>query len=212
MAINFKGKTSCIFGLRGTGKSTFRDFLFNQFGELGILYDTLHETPENSSYTIYRPDDRYSVFELCNVVRQVIGIKEKAKNNNNVRAYDYIGIEECNRFVLPKPHPLPPEITDLNDMCRNDVGHYGIGVFYICRRPTQLHQDLIELSDYIFIFRLVGNNDVKYLNNIADGLGDTAKQLPDYHFIQVNPDRSYEIKNPIPPASIWLNKNKRNED
>ncbi len=202
--INFKGKTTCIFGLRGTGKSTQRDNLFTQFGELGLLYDTLWETPADVPYHIYRPADRYSVFELCDIVGQVI----QAKKTHNPLAYDYIGIEEANRFIPSKPKTIPPVIADLNDMCRDDAGHYGIGVLYLCRRPCQLNQDITELSDYIMVYRLEGNNDIKYLNNIANGLGDAAKELPDYHYLLVNQARKFEIMTPVTPGEIWLQKHK----
>jgi len=86
-----------------------------------------------------------------------------------------------------------PVIADLNDQCR----HYHLGVVYIARRPSQLNQDITELSDYMMIYHLTGHRDNLYLNDIVAGLGDSAKALPPYHYILVRPDRSYHVMAPI---------------
>ncbi len=58
MELDIEGKTVCIFGLRGTGKSTLRDYILGQYRQAAVLYDTLWETPQNSPYFTYRPRDR----------------------------------------------------------------------------------------------------------------------------------------------------------
>ena len=109
-------------------------------------------------------------------------------------------IDEANRHCPPKPSPLPAAVADLNDQCR----HYLMTAGFIARRPSQLNQDLTELADYIFIFRLTGINDIKYLNNTVSGLGEAVQGLEKHGFIQVNPDKSYNIMEPITPDEIWL--------
>ena len=52
----------------------------------------------------------------------------------------------------------------------------------MARRPVQFHTDIVELADFLFIFRLDGNNDYKYLENLHRGLGDMVRNLPEYHF------------------------------
>ncbi len=197
--MDLSGKTFCIFGLKKTGKSTFANYSLNQYGELAIYYDTLYEAPEDAIFDVYQPKNRYSVAELEQFVKAII-----PQNINELPKYRMVIIDETNRFCPPKPSALPASIADLNDQCR----HYLMSVGYIARRPSQLNQDLTELADYIFIFRLTGKNDLQYLNNTVSGLGDAVQQLNEYEFITVNPDRSFNICNPIQADKKWLSRAK----
>lgn len=197
--MDLSGKTFCIFGLKKSGKSTFANYILNQFGELAIYYDTLYEAPEDAIFDVYQPKNRYSVAELELFIKAIIPV-----NINELPKYRMLIIDETNRFCPPKPAPLPPAVADLNDQCR----HYLMSAGYIARRPSQLNQDLTELADYLFIFRLTGKNDIKYLNDTVTGLGDAVLQLQEYEFITVNPDRSFSICNPIQPDKKWLQRAK----
>lgn len=195
--IDLSGKTFCTFGLRGMGKSTLDDSILAEYGKHGLYYDTLSEAPEDSPYDIYQPKDRYSVPELEQIVRSIVPV-----NTMIAPHYRCFCIDEANRFCPSKPAPLPPLIADLNDQCR----HYTITVGYIARRPIQLNQDLTELADYLFIFRLKGNNDLKYLDNLVSGLGDAVSRLADFEFVMVKPDRSFVICDPVKPRQGWLSR------
>ena len=190
--IDLKGKTSCIFGLRGTGKSTLLNYVANHFGNKALVYDTLHEVPKEAKYNVYKPINRYNAGELELVTKSVIESKQ----------YHFFAIDEANRFCLPKPNPLPPFIADLNDQCR----HYQITVFYLARRPTQLNQDLTELADYLFIFHLKGKNDIRYLEDLSLGLGDVVLSLSPFNFVLVMPNRSFKAYSPIIPDKLWLDR------
>lgn len=196
--LNLRSKTFCVFGLRGSGKSTLVNWIATNFDNKCLVYDTLHEVPEAAHYYSYPPRDRYSVSELNDVIAGVIA----------ARRFDLFIIDEANRFCPSKPAPLPKGVTDLNDMCR----HYGLGAGYVARRPVQLNQDLTELAEYIFIFHLVGKADISYLNDIAYGLGDTVLAIPNFHFVLVSPDRSYEVYDPITPDQVWLARRKAAPD
>lgn len=193
--IDFKGKTFVVFGLRGTGKSTAVDLILSEHKQQALYYDTLHEAAANSPFDVYKPKDRYSSVELEAVLTSVI-----PKSVNNRPYYSMIVIDESNRFCPPKPSPLPPKVADLNDICR----HYRISAGFVARRPVQLNQDLTELADYIFCFHLKGKNDVNYLNNLADNLGDTVKNLGQYEFVLVHPNRSFDVMNPLPARKEWI--------
>jgi len=184
MNIELLGKGFVVLGLRGTGKSILVKYILSKI-HAHLVYDTLRE---HKGFNRYIPDHRqYSqaaTDELNLLVnRIVIGTKL-------VRLFI---VEEANRFCPPKPKPLPAAMLDLNDFCR----HQRIAFGCVARRPTQLHSDLVELADYIFIFRLVGKNDYQYLESLAEGLGDAARSLLKWHFVIVNPDRSFEVHEPI---------------
>lgn len=189
MNVDLVRKTFCIFGLRGTGKSTFANHIADQFGSTALVYDTLHEAPITSGYDIYQPKLRSSAAELEAIITRI-----------KVSQYDLFMIDEANRFAPSKPAPLPAELADLNDQCR----HYGLTVGYIARRPCQLHQDLTELSDYLFIFHLKGNRDIRYLDEISGGLGDAVLSLTGFQFVLVLPDRSFRVQASITPSHTWL--------
>jgi len=183
MNVNLTGKSFCVFGLPDSGKSTLVNFILHQFGRTAFIYDTLHEFPADP-FDSYEPDGRMSALELERTIRLVI----------KARKYKLFVIDEANRFCPSKPKPLPQAVADLNDW----RAHYDLGAGFVCRRPTQLNQDLTELAHYLFIFRLPGKNDRDYLNNLSTGLGGAAARLPKYHFLTVDPERNYTVTTPVP--------------
>jgi len=168
--INLKAKRAMIFGIQGSGKSVLLKYLLRCVPN-HYVYDTLLE---HSGYNRYKPTHsqkgnlQLAQQELNLFVNKVI-LKEKP---------DLFAIDEINRYVKPNPSPLPDSIMKLNDWNR----HYGIGFIGIARRPTQVHSDLVELSHYLFFFRVGWRLDCEYLNQIREGLGDKVAQLPQYHF------------------------------
>lgn len=181
--LDLKSKGFCIFGLPDSGKSTLASFILNSYGAGAFIYDTLAEYAE-SPYDSYCPADRYDAGELELVTRNILA----------ARRYELFVIDEANRFCPSKPAPLPQAIADLNDW----RAHYDLTVGFIARRPVQLNQDLTELAHYLFIFQLDGRNDVRYLNDLKDGLGDTVSSLPDFHFVVYQKGKGFEIYAPVP--------------
>lgn len=193
MDINLEDKGFCIFGDRGSGKSHLLHTLAIKYGAYALVYDTLHEYPETGKFDIYRPVNRNDPDELSTVTRLVM------KSGK----YRLFLIDEANRFCKTKPNELPQAIADLNDWQR----HYHLAAGFVARRPVQLHQDITELASYLFIFNLGGKNDIAYLNDIKDGLGDAVCQLPKWHYIVVNPTREFEIYKPLPPIHAQIKQN-----
>jgi len=181
--LDLSSKAFCIFGLPDGGKSTLAGYILSQYGAQAFVYDTLGEYPEQP-FDSYTPRGRYDAGELEAVIRPVMtGGK-----------YSLIVIDEANRFCPSKPAPLPQTIADLNDW----RAHYSLAAGFIARRPVQLNQDLTELAHYLFIFALKGRNDIAYLNDLAEGLGDAVSRLEKYHFVAVDPQRNYEVYPPVP--------------
>lgn len=181
---NLRGKGFVIFGLRGSGKTTIAKYIISQ-EPAHMVYDTLHEYAGFNRYLVkYRQFEADGKAELNRFINHIVISSKK------IRMFI---IDEANRFCPPKPNPLPEAVLQLNDWGR----HFNISCGYICRRPSQLHQDITELADYIFIFNLAGKNDQQYLNELADGLGDAALGLTDHKFIIVDGQRKYVIQEPI---------------
>lgn len=182
--VNLANKTFAIFGLRGSGKSVMAHHLGTLYGKKALLYDTLNEFPEASKYHKYIPEIRGDTTELSVIAKAVMAN----------RKYKMFIIDEANRYAPSKPHPLPQAIADLNDWHR----HFDLSVGYIARRPVQLNQDLTELAEFLIIFNLKGRADLRFLEDINSGLGDTVVALKPFHFVIVDKNRQYEIYKPIP--------------
>lgn len=191
MNLKLTRKTWAVFGYKGGGKSTLAHYIASLYKEKCLYYDTLHEVPENVKFHTYPPKNRQSSLELENIVHLI----------KTGRRYRMFIIDEANRFCPPKPKPLPQGIADMNDWCRHS--QYNLSVGYIARRPVQLNSDLTELADYLFIFQLGGKNDIQYLNDLRSGMGDAVKNLPLYHFLLVEPDRTWTILSPIDYRKIF---------
>jgi len=184
MIPNLTDKRFVILGLQGTGKTYLAKYLLGQI-PASIVYDVLHEYQGYNRYIVkYRQYGNEAIDEINLFVSKIVIASKKVK---------LFILDEANRFCPPKPHPLPDSILELNDFQR----HYGISLGAVCRRPTQLHTDLIELAHYLFIFQLKGKNDLLYLDSMSAGLGDKILALPQYHFVVVHPNHDYEVHPPI---------------
>lgn len=199
--ISLIDKTFVILGLRMSGKSTLANKILNECGSSALYYDTLGESPPDVPFDFYVPADRNSPFELEKVIAEITP-KTRVEMAAFIPKYRMVIIDESNRFCPPKPHPLPPRVAELNDQGR----HYRMSVGFIARRPTQLNSDLIELADYIFVFRLTGQKDLAYLEATVEGLREAVTSLDEHAFVLVHPNKSFEICRPIKADQDWLRK------
>ncbi len=182
--LELSNKGTALFGLPDSGKSTLANYILTRFGSQGFIYDTLNEF-NAEPYDSYSPKNRNSIPELESIIRPVF---------NSLR-YRLIVIDETNRYCPSKPAPLPQAIADLNDW----RAHFNVGVIYIARRPVQLNQDLTELAHFVICFHLDGVNDVRYLNDLKNGLGDAVSGLKRYHFVVYDKaESSVTVYNPVP--------------
>jgi len=153
-----------IFGSRGSGKSWLTKMILDST-DSHLVYDPMNE---HAGYHRFRPVDRESKAELDEFVRLAV-IKWKPAVTI---------IDESNTQIEPKPTRLPPAVRDCMDFGR----HWKIAFGFVARRPVQINADLVELADYLFLFRLTGNNDYRYLEGLKTGLGDAVRDLPRFHF------------------------------
>ena len=197
MKLQLTRKTWCVFGYKESGKSILAKVLATSYGEKCLYYDTLHECPSASKFHSYAPKNKQSLPEL----EVIIGLIQQN------RRYRMFIIDEANRYAPAKPAVLPQSIADMNDWCRHP--QFNLSVGYIARRPVTLNTDLTEIADYLFIFQLGGVNDIKYLNQMRSGLGDTVKELSQYHFVVVRPNRTWEVMSPVIPDKLFIGSDTR---
>ena len=183
--ITLDNKGFVIVGLRGSGKTELAKHILRST-KRHLVYDPLNEYP---GFNRYVPDSRNDVAEFDEMVNGMV-IEWKPR---------LFLVDEANRYVRPKPSPLPQGAADLVDLAR----HWDVSFGMITRRPTQFHTDIVELADYLFIFNLPGKNDRAWLNEVSTGMGDVAATLPKYHFLVVDQRREYFIH---PPVALIPNK------
>jgi len=181
--IDLTNKRAVIFGLQQTGKSCLIKNAILPKVKRHFVFDTLNEYQGFNRY-IVQNRDKDGIPELEKIAELVVAQKA-----------DLFIIDEANRYLLPKPTPLPQQISAINDF----QAHMGLAFICVCRRPVQLHQDITELAHYIISFNLVGKNDISYLNAVANGLGDKVANLQGHEFLIAGTPR-YEatIYNPLP--------------
>ena len=179
--LNLTNKIWCIFGLNGTGKSHLAKFIAKNYN--AVFFDVLNE--HSKEFDSYVPKNK----NYPEIATEFDYFLTKIQSHK----YNMIIVDEASR-VFPNMRPLQPVMRSYIDTFRHT---HQSSIGFICRRPTQLFTDLVELSHYLFIFKMVGKNDIQYLNFISVGLGDTVSQLEKYHFVVVNEDRTFNICKPI---------------
>jgi len=93
MNLALERKTFCLFGLRGSGKSTMANHIAESYGSAALVYDTLNEAPAAAKYHTYAPANRNDAGELSAVIGMI-------KDSRQYRAFL---IDEANRFCPSKP-------------------------------------------------------------------------------------------------------------
>lgn len=185
--MNLSGKQVAVFGKKNMGKSYFTNYLMSKMEGNYACFDPMQEHPDYSENDmVVRPTERRGE----EAMKQLSQFVEFAVANR--QQFDYIIVDEINRFHS-KHGDLAGAIGDLVDF----TAHYDMGFIFCARRPVQVHADLQELSDYQFIFRLSGVNDIRRLDGIASGLGERVASLDEHEYYVVKPGGEYELRKPV---------------
>jgi hypothetical protein len=184
MKVDLKDKRFVILGLQGSGKTVLAKDILSHHKD-SFVYDTLNEY---KGFNRYVPKHRsYTPEALRELDRSI----QKYVINRRDKVSLFI-IDEANRYC-PNRRLLPNIVGYLNDFNRHLHLSFGI----IARRPAQLNTDLMELAHYLFIYRLVGKNDLDYLSGVVEGLDDIVRTLKPYHYVVVDENRNYVVAKPV---------------
>lgn len=184
-----------IVGLQGSGKTQLAKKMIREKTtkkQKVLVVDILGEYNEKGlgNVDIYIPNNSINpISEVSELVNNYIITPFKEQKT---QPYRLVVFDEASRYLNTKLS-MPNEIGYINDFAR----HLNIDVITIARRFTQLNTDLVELSHNLYIFNQSGLNDIKRLNELAIGLGDSVLDLKPYHYIEVNQHRKYFLRNPI---------------
>lgn len=198
MKVDFDNKLVTIIGLHETGKTHLAKEIADNYET--AVFDVLHEYDEKN-FDVWRPpSDTYPDIQedFDEFLEYLRNKKESGKGD-----WEMLICDETST-VHPNKKSMPTVMNNFLNYYRHSVDEKGwdMGGIFIARRPARMNTNIVELSRYIIVFRVTGKNDVKYLNQISDGLGDEASKLgegdrPDHEFILVNPDRTYKVLDPI---------------
>lgn len=182
--INLQGRQASIIGLNGSGKSNFVKWFLSSRNR-HLVVDPMKEYKPYNSYEPKHTRGVEAKEELNQVVDKVV--------KPNLDTLNYFVVDEVNRFV-PRQGNLTGGIGEVIDLRR----HYDIGALFITRRPQQLHTDMRELSDYIFIFNLAGKTTLKFLDEMAGQTRQAVQALGDYQCVMLDPKRNITVLDRCP--------------
>lgn len=184
MAINLKGSHWLTLGLKGSGKSNFNKWLLSKRPR-HMVFDPVKEYQGYHRYVPNNTRGDAAVEELKLVTDQVV----KANQDQ----IDYFYVDEVNRYVS-KRGQLDGPVGELVDLNR----HYNMGVGFTARLPQQVHTEIRELADYIFIFNLAGKASLEFLDDMAENTRQTLERLDKYECVMLDPNRNITKLKAVP--------------
>ena len=168
-------KVTVITGLPGTGKShLIKSVILPKLAKSKkavVIVDPQMEYTGKGNVFVYR------LSSYANAVEEVDALIAFILANKG--AIGTLIIDESN--VVFNKMTLSPAAKKLV----NTLRHEGVDLIAIARRPTDINITISELARERYIFKTMGVNDVKRLNEIIDGLGDKAKRLSAHDYLHV---------------------------
>ena len=168
-------KVTVITGLPGTGKShLIKSVILPKLAKSKkavVIVDPQMEYTGKGNVFVYRLNT------YANAVEEVDALIAFILANKG--AIGTLIIDESN--VVFNKMTLSPAAKKLV----NTLRHEGVDLIAIARRPTDINITISELARERYIFKTMGVNDVKRLNEIIDGLGDKAKDLGPHDYLHV---------------------------
>jgi len=195
--VDLIGKQITSVGLKNSGKSNFVKYvLLSKYPGKHLAFDPNDEYKDQWNFNQYVPESKRSNAELDLCIDKIL----RPRLHN---PFEMFVVDESNRFHQ-KGGELAGPVGEIVDW---GTSHWGIGAWFVARRPKSLHSDVLELSEYIFVHRLTGENDMKKLRNIHPDLpGEVQKisgpsgngEYPQYSCIMVTPGRELVPLAPVP--------------
>jgi hypothetical protein len=182
MKINLERKSFAIFGLHESGKTVLAKQICSKFNS--VIFDPIAEFDSNV-FNTYVPKAKEYPEIAMEFERFLDAVKGK---------FNLIYVSEASR-VFPNKRSLKPNARNFIDTYRHIPYSCAFGLD--CRRPAQLHTDLIETAKFIFVYHMTGVRDLQYMNFINSSIQEIPKTLPEFHFMLINPDRSFVIHKPV---------------
>lgn len=182
--LDLDGKQFVVLGLPGSGKTTLVRHILHQEPR-HLVYDP---NREYNGFRAYHPADIGSSHELDWVIERYV-----KPNAQGQAAHKMFCLDEANLYI-PQSGKLRQNILQLAHLRR----HWGVAWGVVARRPTNLHTEVREMTNYLLVFRITGLRDRQLLNDWHRGLGDMAGQLKPYHYAVCDGMSEPWVSDPVP--------------
>lgn len=181
--LDLDGKQFVALGLPGSGKTTLVKHLLAQ-ERAHLVYDP---NREYGGFRAYQPNDIGSLDELDWVIDRYV------KPGASGPPHRLFVMDEANIYI-PHSGKLRQNILQLAHLRR----HWGVGWGVVARRPSNVHTEVREMTNYLFVFRITGLRDRQLLNDWHKGLGDLAAGLKPYHYAVCDGMSDPWVSTPVP--------------
>lgn len=178
MTINPAKVKTGVFGIQGSGKTFIveKDIVTQFKNPFVYLLHPEDFRGNKKNVNVYIPKkivkgksmiDR-SPEHLDMVLGQIIEVAKKGKIDGFI-------LDEASTFLPKDLRTLQkyPNIIDLVDNHR----HYGLGFVYMARRPQSIATEIVETSEFIFLFAIEGKNVKEHFRMIHSDYEELIPKL-----------------------------------
>lgn len=177
--ISLRGVKIGVFGIQGSGKTYHTEHILSKGFKKPFVYlmhpEDFRTTGANT--TIYIPkrkvDNKIIIDKSPEHLNLVLG---KFIEDLKLKKYDGFILDEADLF-LPKDMRTLQKYPNILDFIDNHRHYNQAGFIYISRRPQDITTNVVETSEYIYLFAIDGKNIKDYFKQLDEMYKDLIPLL-----------------------------------